>query len=176
MTLSDRQAADIRASRVAAEVQNRVMLLASTNARHDAFPLRGALRDGVRELRERLVEIYASMPGATEPAVRDELVAWIQRRGAAMVQSCVASVRGANVASAARLAARLIPEYTLSVPNAFDLKVHDAEAVRRAQEAALPVMNVYNFSANQVGAQGPNATAIGITLLQREADVADGDD
>jgi hypothetical protein len=131
MVLSDRQAADMRASQAVSEAHNTLARLLAANRTGSAMAFHTGLRDGVRTLRARLIEIYAELEVATQPDARDELVDAITKRVNAFIQSSVASRRGPDAVSAARQAHDLIAD-NIGVRGGFDLAVYDNEKKRRA--------------------------------------------
>lgn len=102
MALTDRQAADMRASKAVGEAHGRVALQVRARA-GDGLALRNALTSETAGLSKRLIEIYSELPGASEPPLRDELVAAIQEWVSSFIKS-VAAAQRVNVGAVARLA------------------------------------------------------------------------
>lgn len=148
MALSDRQAADARATKAVGEVHAQLARsLAANRGTNDALVFRRGLHEGVRDLRARLVDIYADV-AASQPSLRDELVKAIADRVAAFISSSVASRRGSDSVVAAREAARLVPAVSIDTGRDFDLAVH--ERLKKASLAGTTdaTMTVLFLSAN----------------------------
>src|SRR5687768_15260780 len=123
MVLTDRQAANMRASKAVGELHQKVAQAVRSNGGQHAMAFRNALTDATRELADRLVNVYSKMDDASEPAVRDDLVAAIQAHVGAFIKSSVATHGTQNVGAAARLAANLEARHLMAIPQAFDLAV-----------------------------------------------------
>jgi len=128
--ISSRQAADLRAKSVVAEVRNKVHVQIHSGRSSPEMTLRNSLSAGVTEMRRRLIDVYAQLEGASEPPLRDELVMVINDELVSMIRSTVAGVRGSGAAGAARLAANLSATAGMGLAQALDLAAYDAAQLK----------------------------------------------
>lgn len=128
--LTDREAADIRASKAVGTAHSSLALLLNANAADRQMKLRNGLREAVHALSEKLVHIYSRLQSATQQDTRDELVAVIKDRLTAFIKSAHATY-GQGTAGAARMAMNLIASATMGIPAELDLAIYDAHNQRR---------------------------------------------
>ena len=141
--LSDREAADMQAGTVVAEISNRVHaavhaapFMRPTDSRlalfrdESAIALRRKLMSGSNELLKRLSEIYSKLDGAPESPLVEELIKVVSDRVCAFVMSTANSVRGAKAAAAAHLAAEICNNIRMGAASTFKLAAYDAHKDR----------------------------------------------
>jgi hypothetical protein len=122
MVLTDRQAADSYASRLVGAVHQKMAQRIAGSAGHNiGATLWRGLNELTSELYKGLIGIYAGLPGASASVPRAELIAEIQQRVCAFIQSCVVTHSGTTGAGAARRGAILIGRYNSGTPADFDL-------------------------------------------------------
>lgn len=135
--LSDRQAADIRASKAVGELHTQVARLVAARPSNNEMQFRNALTDAARSLSKRLIEVYSQLPDATQRTGRDELVKVIQDRVRAFILSSIAT-HARSSPGAARMGANLIASQQMGTPAEFDLAVYDATKGGRASPEERP--------------------------------------
>lgn len=134
MVLTDRRAADMRASEAVGKAHQTLSRHMQMNRHNAAMAFRNGLREALPELSERLVELYSQLSDA--PEERDELVDVIVRQVTSFITSAAAGQRGSHIGSVAREASNQTAAATMGIPNSFDLAVHEH---RKKREAAAPV-------------------------------------
>ncbi|HUJ58479.1 MAG TPA: GGDEF domain-containing protein [Kofleriaceae bacterium] len=133
--LTEREAADHRASEVVAELDGKVHA-ELRSGRGNGSSLRSSLRAAASVMSRRLIEIYAGLTGASEAPLRDELIAEITRQVTSFIASVSRSVRGPDAGAVARLARELGARRSIGIPRELDLAADDA---RRAATGSAPV-------------------------------------
>jgi len=137
VVLDDRQAADLRASKIVGEAHSRLArVLAEDRNRNVALVFQGALRETVLALATGLVAIYSELQAATNPTIRNELVTAIKDRVTAFLTSSIASRPAIPGSMLLRLRGELIAHLDIVIPRDFDLEVHRRAGTRESAAAA----------------------------------------
>lgn len=144
MALTDREAANARASDAVAEAHRTVAARKAAARSQPALGFRNGLGEATPKLTKRLVAIYAQLDGASEPPLRDELVEEIKRHIKSFIHSTAAGERGPHVASVAREVANLVAQVDVGIARTFDLAAYDYAkqhgAIDRSSAASPPVL------------------------------------
>jgi len=164
--LTDREAADMDAADVVGELHGKVSRAVASNVGDQPMAFRNAFLAAERELAPRLIKIYVDLDDASE--TRDELVAVIEGRVRAFIESSNATHGRLNPAGVARLCVKL-GSNVAAVGRDFDRALHaKMKASRRASATAFSLPQDGHDRASLAPAPIPTAEIVVVTVIPAE--------